>query len=64
MDEVTIDGVAYKLDSLSENAKQQLAMMQATDMEIQRLNIQMAIAQTARTGYAAALNAELPQVKQ
>lgn len=61
MTQVTIDDKAYEFDSLSDNAKQQLAMLQATDQEIQRLNVQMAIAQTARAAYATALNAELPK---
>ena len=59
MDEVTIDGVTYKISELTETARQELNMLQATDAEIQRLNIQLAIAQTARSAYGASLNAEL-----
>ena len=42
-------------------AKAQLNMLAATDQEIARLNIQLAIAQTARIGYSNALNAALPK---
>ena len=64
MTAITIDGKSYDMMTLSDAAKQQLANIQATDSEIQRLQIQMAIAQTARTAYAAALNAELPKTEQ
>ena len=57
---VNIDGKDYPIDSLSEDARLQLISLQATDAEIQRLNIQLAIAQTARVAYANALKANLP----
>ncbi len=56
---VTIDNKEYDTDKLSDEAKTQLANVQLTDQEIQRLNIQLAIAQTARNAYANALNAAL-----
>jgi Family of unknown function (DUF6447) len=60
MNEITIDDVAYELDALSDAAKQQLANLQVTDAEIQRLQSLLAIATTARAAYAAALKSELP----
>lgn len=57
---VTIDGNEYNVADLSENARNQLVNLRVTDQEIQRLNQQLAIAQTARTAYANALKAELP----
>lgn len=57
---ITIDGKDYDTDHLSEEAKSQLANVQLTDQEIQRLQFQLAIAQTARNAYAQALNAALP----
>ena len=56
---VTIDNKEYDTDKLSDEAKTQLANVQLTDQEIQRLNIQLAIAQTARNAYAKALNVAL-----
>lgn len=56
---VTIDGKEYKLDQLSEKAKKQLVNLRITDEEIQRLNHQLAIAQTARSAYANALKTEI-----
>jgi hypothetical protein len=41
---ITIDNKDYDADSLSDSAKAQLTSLQVTDAEIQRLNIQLAIA--------------------
>jgi len=60
MPTITIDNKNYDLDSLSDEAKQQLQMLQITEAEIGRLNAQLAIAQTARIAYANALKAALP----
>ncbi|MCF7996986.1 MAG: DUF6447 family protein [Chromatiaceae bacterium] len=56
----TIDGTEYSLADLSDAAKQQLTNLRICDQEIQRLQQQLAIAQTARAAYANALKAELP----
>ena len=61
---VTIDGQQFDLSTLSENARSQIANLRVTDQEIQRLNQQLAIAQTARAAYARALEAELPKDEQ
>ncbi|MCG5495848.1 DUF6447 family protein [Ectothiorhodospira variabilis] len=61
---ITIDGKQYDVNDLSENAKSQIANLRVTDQEIQRLNQQLAIAQTARAAYARALEAELPKTEQ
>ncbi|WP_017430746.1 DUF6447 family protein [Vreelandella jeotgali] len=58
---LTIDGTEYKLDALSETARQQAANLRVTDEEIERLRRQLAITQTARGAYARALSEELPQ---
>lgn len=56
---LTIDGQEYSIDQLSEEAKTQVINLNTVDREITHLNQQMAIAQTARNAYAAALKAEL-----
>lgn len=58
---ITIDGTEYSLTDLSENARNQVQNLRITDQEIQRLQQQLAIAQTARKTYADALKRELPQ---
>ena len=60
---ITIDGKEYKLDDLSDNAKAQLANVQFVDMQIQQLNNELAVADTARIGYTNALQAELIKIK-
>jgi hypothetical protein len=56
----TIDGTEYPPSSLSDEARSQLQMLRITDQEIQRLQWQLAIAQTARNAYAQTLKAKLP----
>lgn len=64
MTEVTVDGVSYDFDALSEHAKQQLLSLQVTDAEIQRLQSLIAITQTARNAYLTELKAALPKTHQ
>tara|TARA_B110000967_G_C18874227_1_gene557282 strand:+ start:1675 stop:1896 length:222 start_codon:yes stop_codon:yes gene_type:complete len=59
---ITIDGSEYELDSLSDNAKSQLQGIQVAEAEIKHLNVQIALAQTARNAYVHALQADLPQI--
>jgi len=58
---LTIDGTDYNLADLSGEAKSQVTNLRVTDQEIARLQQQLAIYQTARTAYAQALKAELPE---
>ena len=58
---LTVNGVAYLLADLSEEAKSQLVNVQAAEAEITRLQVQMAIAQTARNAYQQALFSALPE---
>ncbi len=60
MPSIKIDEIEYELDSLSEEAKAQLQMLQATEQEVQRLQIQLNIAQTARNAYSKAVKQNLP----
>ncbi len=61
MPSIKIDEKEYDLDSLSEEAKNQLGSMQFVDAELQRLNAQVAVYQTARNTYALALKELLPK---
>jgi hypothetical protein len=61
MNKITIDGIEYEADQLSDNAKNQLGSMQACDQKIRQLQVDLAIAQTARSAYAMALKGELPE---
>ena len=61
MPAIKIDGKDYDTEELSAQAKAQLVLLQVTDAEIRRLNIQLAIAQTARGAHAKALQELLPK---
>jgi len=59
---ITIDEVEYNLSDLSDNAKAQLANIQFVDAQIQQLNNEWAVADTARMRYTSALKAELAKI--
>ena len=59
MAKITIDGISYETDDLSDNAKAQVASLQFNEVHMQRLRNELAIADTARMAYTAALKKEL-----
>jgi hypothetical protein len=61
MSNIIIDNQTYDLNTLSDEAKAQLQMVQFTDQEIARLTALLMMAQTARIAYANALQAALPK---
>ena len=60
---ITIDGKEYPLSDLSDNAKAQVVNLQFVDAQIQQLNNEWAVADTARIGYTNALKSELEKIK-
>lgn len=52
---VTINGTTYLLADLSDEARKQVINVQVTEAEIKRLQMQVAITQTARNAYQQAL---------
>ncbi len=56
---ITIDNKEYDTDTLSDDAKKALGALQFTEMEIQRLQAQLAAMQTARMVYANGLKQAL-----
>ena len=61
MSHVTIDGRDFELDKQSGPARQQAMNINLVDQEIRRLQVQLAICQTARNAYATALQSALPK---
>jgi Family of unknown function (DUF6447) len=53
---ITIDEKEYDTDALSDEAKAQIVSLQFVDQELQRLNAQAAVLQTARVAYSKALS--------
>lgn len=62
--EVTVDGVSYKMDELGEEARQQVTSLQYVDAQIADLQARLAVFQTARNAYQAALQQLLPRALQ
>lgn len=59
MPKITVDGVEYNTEDLSDNGKAQLASLQFLEVQMQKLRNEIAVYETARRSYAAALKAEL-----
>ena len=62
MPNITIDNKQYDYDTLSNEAKAQLASIQFVDSELARLQAKAAALQTARIAYSKALSEALPVV--
>ena len=60
MPTIKINDKDYDIDSLSNEAKSQIQMIRLCDQELNRLNAQLAITQTARLAYSKALQEALP----
>ncbi len=57
---LTHNGKTYNVSELSEAAQKQLMNVKIADSEIRRLQVQLAIAQTAHSAYQQALIEALP----
>ena len=55
MAKITIDGVDYELDNLSDNGKAQVASLQFLEAQMRKLQSEIAVYQTARNSYSGAL---------
>ena len=60
---INIDGKEYSISELSDNARGQVANLQFVDAQIQQLNNEWAVSDTARIGYTNALKSELEKIK-
>ena len=56
---INIEGVEYELDKLSQGAKNQIANLQFVDAQLQQLNNELAVSDTARIAYTNALKNDL-----
>jgi len=59
MPKITVDGIEYNTEDLSENGKAQLASLQFLEVQMNKLQNEIAVFQTAKAAYIAALKAEL-----
>ena len=59
MPKITVDGIEYNTEDLSDNGKAQLASLQFLETQMNKLKSEISVYQTARNTYVAALKAEL-----
>ena len=59
MPKITVDGIDYNTEDRTENAKAQLASLQFLEVQMAKLKNEIAVYNTAKNGYIAALKAEL-----
>ena len=59
MPKITVDGIEYNTEDLSDNGKAQLASLQFLEVQVQKLQNEIAVYQTARNSYILALKGEL-----
>ena len=59
MPKITVDGIDYNSEDLSDNGKAQLASLQFLEIQLKKIQGEIAVYQTARNSYVAALKAEL-----
>ena len=59
MPKFTVEGIEYNTEDLSENRKAQLASLQFLEVQMNKLKSEVAVYQTTRNSYIAALKAEI-----
>ena len=59
MPKITVDGIEYNTEDLSDNGKAQLASLQFLEVQMSKLQNELAVFQTAKNAYISALKAEL-----
>lgn len=59
---ITVDDIEYKLNEVSDAAKGQIVNIQFVEQQIQQLQNEWAVADTARLGYSAALKGEINKI--
>lgn len=60
MTTITIDNIEYSLEEFSDNARAQLSSLQFAEQKINQLQADLALTQTARIAYSAAVTKQLP----
>lgn len=59
MPKITVDGIDYNTEDLSDNGKAQLASLQFLEAQMNKLNAEISVYETARSAYLNALKSEL-----
>ena len=59
MPKITVDGMEYNTEDLSDNAKAQIASLQFLEAQMAKVKSEIAVYETAKSAYIQALKAEL-----
>jgi hypothetical protein len=59
MPKITVDGMEYNTEDLSDNAKAQIASLQFLEAQMTKIKSEIAVYETAKSAYIQALKAEL-----
>ena len=59
MPKITVEGIEYNTEDLTENGKAQVASLQFLEAQMSKIRSEIAVYQTARNTYVAALKSEL-----
>jgi len=59
MPKITVEGIKYHTEDLTENGKAQLASLQFLEVQMQKLRNEIAVYETARQTYVNALKIDL-----
>ena len=64
MPKITVEGLEYNTEDLTDNGKAQLASLQFLEQQMAKVKSEIAVYQTARNAYAKALKAELEKANE
>ena len=63
MPKITVDNIEYNTEDLSDNGRAQLASLQFLEVQMNKLQSEIAVYQTARNAYIAALKEDLEKTE-
>ena len=63
MPKITVDDIEYNTEDLTDNGKAQLASLQFLEVQMNKINSELAVYQTARNAYISALKTELEKIE-
>lgn len=63
MPKITVDDVEYNTEDLSDNGKAQVASLQFLEVQMNKLNSEIAVYQTARNAYITELKADIEKLE-
>ena len=64
MPKIIIEDIEYNTEDLSDNGKAQLASLQFLEIQMNKLQSEIAVYQTAKNTYVAALKQELESIEE